>query len=118
MIISIKGKDAKGKETDFEVSFKWNNHCFEHFGTIKNLSSISAMIVAFMYCGYKGWCFARNLDERLTLEDFSDYVDLALDDEDVRENLRLITEEIVATPYWKKVNEKPVKKNEVQSAAA
>lgn len=112
MTIYLKGRDSKGKECEFEAGFKFNNFAFEQYADLKNITTLSASTIAMMYCGYKGWCFAKQIDEKLCFEDFSDYVDMALDDENVRRNLKLISEEMVRSNHWKKVEEN-LKKNEL-----
>lgn len=107
--VKINGHDA---------GFKFNNFAIELLGSVKGISeTASGFGTALIYCAYRGWCFYRQIDERLTFQDIADWVDSSINNPEIDTMIGQITADLLQSEYWKKTQSK---KNEPlnQNAAA
>ncbi len=95
MSLLIKIKDDNGQLV--EAGFKFNNWAFEHYAIMKGKAlSMDSIAVALIYCGYCGWCYARQKDEQLTFENIIDWVDSETD----KLFVESLIEEIKKSKFW------------------
>lgn len=106
----IKIKTSSGKVVD--AGFKFNiNYAFESLISMKGIINFTSLGTAMIFCAYKAWCYAKQIDEELTFEDILDWIDSG-NNEDI---IRMLTDEFQSSPVWKKVQES-LKKNEATQA--
>ena len=105
MIIEISGK---------KVGLKFNRFCIEAMGKMpffqnfvktgkKDVAGINTFGFAtcLIYQAYRGWCFVKQMDEELTLEDVSDWVDLSLTNPEIEKQITDIIAEYEASELHK-----------------
>lgn len=98
MIIEIANK---------KIGVKFNNYAIEQLPTIKKSDkSYYAFLSTLIWCGYLGWCYAKQLDEDLTFEDVSDWVDSSINDENIAEQIRQVFELYTQSPAYQRMQKK------------
>ena len=70
------------------LGVKFNNYAIEQLANVKGTNrSLYANATAMVWVGYLGWCYVRQIDEELTFEEVSDFVDQANADEQLAPKL-------------------------------
>lgn len=118
MIIEIKGK---------QVGLKFNRYAIEELGRMPAFQKIAAdkkaglnttgFSMALIFCAYKGWCFLKEIEPELTLEDVSDWIDLSWNDPAINEKIAEVITEYTKSDFHKSAELRSQKKSELAEEA-
>lgn len=96
----------------YNVGFKFNiNHAIESIGFVKGVATTSSLTYAMLYTGYKAWCFVRQINEAVTMEQLVDWCE----DDENSEKVKEIVAELEQSKLFQVVSDiiaGLVKKNE------
>jgi hypothetical protein len=96
MQLEIKGQ---------KIGLKFNQWMFEELLKMPQIKSFlianpdleksngSGFSMCLIFSAYRGWCYLKGIEEELTLEDISDWLDTAINDPAVSEKIAEVTAE-------------------------
>ncbi len=117
MQIEIKGKKIGIKFNKFAIEELGKMPYLKKFVEKKNKEPVNTYgySICTIYCGYRGWCFYKRIDEELTFEDFSDWVDMSFIDEGVNQQIAAILKEYTASDFHATVQKKSLELTETEN---
>ncbi len=119
MQIEISGKKVGIKFNKFAIEELGKMPYLKKFVEKKNKEPVNTYgySICVILAGYKGWCFLRDIDEEITKEDISEWVDKSFVDESINQQIAAILQYYMESDFHASVQKKSLELTETESQA-
>jgi len=111
-----QGNITGEQEINAPLQTKFNYYAIEQFGKVKGEADSNVVYtVRLLYCGYLGYCFAKQQAPEITYEEILDWLDESIDDEAALNEIALVKKAWTESTAFEKLIKKGLAAQEKKS---